>query len=103
MWRVVAILALSFSGCVSTKLLDQSFGAGQGRRIIKAEIAYFVASPAGREVRPEKSLRSAPKGNCRREPCSGSFQATAVRGPSAWNFSPNLLKDATLEDVPPTA
>ena len=45
MWQVVAILGLSLSGCVSTKSLDQSFGAGQGRRIIKVEIAYFMASP----------------------------------------------------------
>jgi len=45
MWRVVAIVALSLSGCVSTKLLDHSFGAGQGRRIIKIEIAYFMVSP----------------------------------------------------------
>jgi hypothetical protein len=42
MWRIVVILALSLSGCVSTKLLDQSFGGGQGGRIIKAEIAYFI-------------------------------------------------------------
>jgi len=35
MWRVVAILALTLSGCVSTK------SAGQG-----PEIAYFMASPA---------------------------------------------------------
>jgi hypothetical protein len=45
MWRVVAIVALSLSGCVSTKSLDQSFGTGQGRRIINVEIAYFMASP----------------------------------------------------------
>jgi hypothetical protein len=48
MWRVVVILALTLSGCVSTKPLDQAFGAGQGRRIINAEIAYLLASPAGR-------------------------------------------------------
>jgi hypothetical protein len=51
MWRVVAILALSLSGCVSTKPFDQAFGAGQGHRIVNAEIAYFMALPAGREVR----------------------------------------------------
>jgi outer membrane lipoprotein SlyB len=45
MWRVVAIVALSLSGCVSTKSFDQAFGAGQGRRIINVEVAYFMASP----------------------------------------------------------
>ena len=44
MWRVVAILALSLSGCVSTKPLDQAFGAEQGRQIVQSEIAFF--SPA---------------------------------------------------------
>ena len=48
-WRVVAILALSLSGCVSTKSLDQSFGAGQGRRIIKSEIAFFLSGQASAE------------------------------------------------------
>ena len=43
MWRVVSILALSLSGCVSTKPLDQAFGAGQGRRIIKTEIAFLIS------------------------------------------------------------
>jgi hypothetical protein len=49
MWRVVAILVLSLSGCVSTKLLDQSFGAGQGRRIIKSEIAFLLSGQASAE------------------------------------------------------
>jgi hypothetical protein len=46
MWRVVAILALNLSGCVSTKSFDQSFGAGQGRRIIKTEIAFLLSGQA---------------------------------------------------------
>jgi hypothetical protein len=49
MWRVVAILALSLSGCVSTKPLDQAFGAGQGRQIIKSEIAFFLSGQVGAE------------------------------------------------------
>ena len=60
MWRVVAILALSLSGCVSTKSLDQAFGAGQGRQIIKSEIAFFLsgqvsAEPASQRHRKIKS------------------------------------------------
>ena len=52
MWRVVAIVALSLSGCVSTKPFDQAFGAEQGRQIVKSEIAFFFsgqvsAEPAG--------------------------------------------------------
>ena len=46
LWRVVAILALSLSGCVSTKPLDQAFGAGQGRRIINYEIAFLISGRA---------------------------------------------------------
>ena len=46
MWRVVAVLALSLSGCVSTKPLDQAFGAGQGRRIINSEIAFLISGRA---------------------------------------------------------
>jgi len=49
MWRVVAILALSLSGCVSTKSLDQAFGAGQGRQIIKSEIAFFLSGQVSAE------------------------------------------------------
>jgi hypothetical protein len=42
-------LALSLSGCVSTKSLDQSFGAGQGRRIINSEIAFLISGRASAE------------------------------------------------------
>ena len=42
-------LALSLSGCVSTKSLDQSFGAGQGRRIINSEIAFLLSGRASAE------------------------------------------------------
>jgi len=49
MWRVVAILALSLSGCVSTKSLDQAFGAQQGRQIIKSEIAFFLSGQVSAE------------------------------------------------------
>ena len=49
MWRVVAILALSLSGCVSTKPLDQAFGAEQGREIIKSEIAFFLSGQVSAE------------------------------------------------------
>jgi hypothetical protein len=49
MWRVVAILALSLSGCVSTEPLDQAFGAGQGHQIIKAEIAFFLSGQVSAE------------------------------------------------------
>jgi len=49
MWRVVAILALSLSGCVSTKPLDQAFGAGQGRQIIKSEIAFLLSGQVSAE------------------------------------------------------
>jgi len=49
MWRVVAILALSLSGCVSTKPFDQAFGAEQGRQIIKSEIAFFLSGQVSAE------------------------------------------------------
>ena len=49
MWRVVAILALSLSGCVSSKPLDQAFGAEQGRQIIKSEIAFFLSGQVSAE------------------------------------------------------
>jgi hypothetical protein len=49
MWRVVAILALSLSGCVSTKPFDQATGAGQGRQIVKSEIAFFLSGQISAE------------------------------------------------------
>jgi len=49
MWRVVAILALSLSGCVSTKPLDQAFGAGQGHQIVQSEIAFFLSGQVSAE------------------------------------------------------
>ena len=55
MWRVVAILALSLSGCVSSKPLDQAFGAEQGRQIIKSEIAFFLSGQVSAE--PTSKLR----------------------------------------------
>ena len=59
MWRVVAILALSLSGCVSTKSLDQAFGAGQGRRIIKSEIAFLLSGQASAEPAKQEVNMSA--------------------------------------------
>jgi hypothetical protein len=59
MWRIVAILALSLSGCVSTKLLDQSFGAGQGRQIVKSEIAFFLSGQVSAEPRQSEVSMSA--------------------------------------------
>jgi hypothetical protein len=53
MWRIVAILALSLSGCVSTKSLDQAFGAGQGRQIVKSEIAFLLSGQVSPPVRGE--------------------------------------------------
>jgi hypothetical protein len=63
MWRVVAIVALSLSGCVSTKPLDQAFGAGQGRQIVKSEIAFFLsgqvsAEPASQRVSMSARMRA---------------------------------------------
>jgi outer membrane lipoprotein SlyB len=55
MWRVVAILALSLSGCVSTKPFDQAFGAEQGRQIVKSEIAFFLSGQVSAE--PASQLR----------------------------------------------
>jgi hypothetical protein len=59
MWRVVAILALSLSGCVSTKSLDQAFGAGQGRQIIKSEIAFLLSGQASAEPAKQEVNMSA--------------------------------------------
>ena len=55
MWRVVAIVALSLSGCVSTKPFDQAFGAEQGRLIVKSEIAFFLSGQVSAE--PASQLR----------------------------------------------
>ena len=55
MWRVVAIVALSLSGCVSTKPFDQAFGAEQGRQIVKSEIAFFLSGQVSAE--PTSQLR----------------------------------------------
>jgi len=61
MWRVVAILALSLSGCVSTKSLDQSFGPGQGRRIINSEIAFVLSGQVSGERQPETHISKSRK------------------------------------------
>ena len=59
MWRGVAILALSLSGCVSTKPLDQAFGTGQGRRIINSEIAFLLSGQVSAQERA--SAKASPK------------------------------------------